>query len=181
MRKLPSLHGQKSTPLPKSLGTFVCQVGTNFQIFFRFLPSLGFHSLWLKPLFVETVFLFEVGIKKTIAQVFWFLYHIWSYYIWPVDNTPKRITFLLCQWKKWKTYRAKCTILCLNFILCCYFANYAFKLFPSKVCYISSMTFLWDNWQTETKARLITPRKLMSMKTRTSVCLGKLTYPRTTI
>ena len=36
VRKLPSLHGQKSTPTPKFLGTaeayFVCHIGPNFQI-----------------------------------------------------------------------------------------------------------------------------------------------------
>ena len=36
VRKLPSLHGQKSTPNPKFLGTaeayFVCHIGPNFQI-----------------------------------------------------------------------------------------------------------------------------------------------------
>ena len=36
VRKSPSLHGQKSTPTPKFLGTaeayFVCHIGQNFQI-----------------------------------------------------------------------------------------------------------------------------------------------------
>ena len=36
VRKSPSLHGQKSTPNPKFLGTaevyFVCHIGPNFQI-----------------------------------------------------------------------------------------------------------------------------------------------------
>ena len=36
VRKLPSLHGRKSTPNPKFLGTakayFVCHIGPNFQI-----------------------------------------------------------------------------------------------------------------------------------------------------
>ena len=36
VRKLPSLHGRKSTPNPKYLGTaeayFVCHIGPNFQI-----------------------------------------------------------------------------------------------------------------------------------------------------
>ena len=37
VRKSPSLHGQKSTPNPKFLGTteayFVCPIGSNFQIY----------------------------------------------------------------------------------------------------------------------------------------------------
>ena len=36
VRKLPSLHGRKSTPTPKFLGTakayFVCHISQNFQI-----------------------------------------------------------------------------------------------------------------------------------------------------
>ena len=36
VKKLPSLHGQKSTPTPKFLGTaeayFVCHISPNFQI-----------------------------------------------------------------------------------------------------------------------------------------------------
>ena len=36
VRKSPALHGQKSTPTPKFLGTaeayFVCHIGPNFQI-----------------------------------------------------------------------------------------------------------------------------------------------------
>ena len=38
VRKLPSLHSQKSNPNPKFLGTveayFVCQIGAKFKIFF---------------------------------------------------------------------------------------------------------------------------------------------------
>ena len=157
----------------------------------RFLLS-KIIRIFLKKTFVRSTFFISINfdmkpmpfswsVQSWLQSEMFYIKFCWHDEKFTVDNTPKWITLLLCQWKKWKTYRAKCTILCLNFILCCYFANYAFKLFPSKVCYISSMTFLWDNWQTETKARLITPRELMSMKTRTSVCLGKLTYPRTTI
>ena len=42
----PSLHGQKSTPAPKSLGTakayFFCQIGSKFQMYliYAFIRSL---------------------------------------------------------------------------------------------------------------------------------------------
>ena len=49
VRKSPSLHGQKSTPNPKFLGTaeayFVCHISPNFQIsLINAMPSLGIRS-----------------------------------------------------------------------------------------------------------------------------------------
>ena len=53
MRKSPSLHGRKSTPTPKFLGTagayFVCHIGTNFQVSL-FMPSLDVRSPWTQPM-----------------------------------------------------------------------------------------------------------------------------------
>ena len=46
VRKSPLLHGRKSTPTPKFLGTaeayFVCHIGPNFQI----SSSLGVRRPW---------------------------------------------------------------------------------------------------------------------------------------
>ena len=52
LKKLNSLHGRKSTPIPKFLGTseayFVCHIGPNFQISLIY-ASIG--PFILQPLF----------------------------------------------------------------------------------------------------------------------------------
>ena len=88
VRKSPLLHGRKSTPTPKFLGTaeayFVCHIGPNFQIFF----DLCLHWVSVVRDLKFCFFQFDLGVLRPIIS---------NHETNPGGNDPASLTFLFAE------------------------------------------------------------------------------------